>query len=152
MKSQYTMNRPVRTKTPSGEEIVMLPAADYERLLELAEDAVDARIAERALAELRSGRGEALTHDDMLALLDAPSPVAFWRKRRELTQAALAKVAEISQAYLAQIESGKRVGEVGLYRRLADALRVDIEDLLPDVDTAKVRRKSGGTSGKRRVK
>ncbi|MCR4282167.1 MAG: helix-turn-helix transcriptional regulator [Bauldia sp.] len=146
------MNRPVRTKTPSGEEIVMLPAADYERLLELAEDAVDARIAERALAELRSGRGEALTHDDMLALLDAPSPVAFWRKRRELTQAALAKVAEISQAYLAQIESGKRVGEVGLYRRLADALRVDIEDLLPDVDTAKVRRKSGGTSGKRRVK
>jgi DNA-binding XRE family transcriptional regulator len=130
----------------------MLPAADYERLLELAEDAVDARIAERALAELRSGRGEVLTHDDMLALLDAPSPVAFWRKRRELTQAALAKVAEISQAYLAQIESGKRVGEVGLYRRLADALRVDIEDLLPDVDTAKVRRKSGGTSGKRRVK
>ncbi|MEJ0096832.1 MAG: helix-turn-helix transcriptional regulator [Bauldia sp.] len=124
------MNRPVRTKTPAGEDIVMMPVADYERLLDLAEDARDSRIAEKALAEAAAGNVDLLTHVEVKALLAAPSPMAFWRKRRGLTQAALAKIAGITQAYLAQIEGAKRVGDVNLYRRLAVALRVDVEDLL----------------------
>ena len=73
----------------------------------------------------------ALTDSEMRELLRASTPIAFWRTRRELTQAALARAGGISQAYLAQIEKGKRVGDVRLYRRLAGALRVEIEDLLP---------------------
>ena len=76
------MNRPVRTKTPAGEDIVMMPVADYERLLELAEDLRDSRIAEKVLAEMAAGNVELLTHAEVNALLAAPSPVAFWRKRR----------------------------------------------------------------------
>jgi DNA-binding XRE family transcriptional regulator len=125
------MTRPVRTKTPSGEDIVLLPLAEYERLRELAEDTYDSLVAERALAELAGGGVELISHGDVAALLAAPSPVSFWRKRRGLTQAALAKAARISQAYLAQIEKGSRKGDVTLYQRLAETLRVDIEDLLP---------------------
>ena len=125
------MNRPVRTKTPAGEDIVLLPLAEYERLRELAEDAYDSAIGERALAELAGGDVELFSQADVSALLAAPSPVSFWRKRRGLTQAALSKTARISQAYLAQIEKGTRKGDVTLYQRLAAALQVDIEDLLP---------------------
>jgi len=140
------MNKPVRTKTPSGEDIVILRAADYEHLMELVEDSIDVRNAERAFAEIAEGKGELLTHDEVIELIEAPSPLAFWRRRRALTQALLADAVGVSQAYLAQIEGGKRKGEVGLYRRLAGKLNLEIEDLLPIIDApsrrgAKPRRK-----------
>ena len=117
--------------TPDGEEIVILPAAKYDRLLELAEDTRDIARAEKMLAEFASGKGEGISELEMRELLAVPSSVAFWRARRGLTQASLAAEVGISQAYLAQIERGKRVGDVRLYRQLAATLRVDIEDLLP---------------------
>lgn len=136
------MNKPVRTKTPGGEDVVILPVADYERLVSLAEDARDLTLAEQALASVNSGKGEILTEAEMLELLSAPSPVAFWRRRRSLTQAALSKLVGISQAYLAQIERGKRTGDLRLYRRLAEALDMDIGELLPADD-------QGGSSDRR---
>lgn len=125
------MNKPIRTKTPAGEDIIIVSAADYDKLVELAEDAADVRLAERSLADLYSGKTEALTSEEMLEYLDAASPLGFWRKRRGLTQAALASKVGSSQAYLAQIESGKRTGDIGIYRRLSEALSVDMEELVP---------------------
>jgi len=103
-------------------------------LLELAEDARDLAIAEAALENLRSGKAELLHSDEVRELLAAPTPLSFWRKRRGLTQAALAKEVGISQAYLAQIERGRRVGDIQLYRRLAGALRLEIEDIAPPAE------------------
>ena len=57
---------------------------------------------------------------------------SFWRKQRGLTQTALAGEIGVSQPYLAQIEGGHRVGDVVLYSKLAAALKVRIEDLVPD--------------------
>lgn len=125
------MNKPTRATTPSGEEIVMLPTAEYERLLAAAEDTRDVAIVDDTLEGFRAGEGEVLTEADMRALLDASSPLAFWRKRRNLTQTELAEKVDVSQAYLAQIEGGKRTGDVALYRRLAQALGVGMEDVSP---------------------
>ena len=47
-----------------------------------------------------------------------------------MSQVQLAEAADISQAYLAQIETRKREGTLGLYRSLADALGVDLDDLV----------------------
>lgn len=137
------MNKPVHTRTPSGEEIVILPAEDYARLLELAEDARDLAIAEAALENLRSGKAELLTETEVREYLAAPTPLSFWRKRRGLTQAALAKEVAISQAYLAQIERGKRTGDIQLYRRLAGALRLEIEDVAPPAEEPPLKRGAG---------
>lgn len=128
------MNKAVHTKTPGGEDVVILPAADYARLVSLAEDAHDLALAEKALATVKSERDEVLTEAEMLELLAAPSPVSFWRRRRNLTQAALAARVGITQAYLAQIERGKRTGNLRLYRRLAETLHLDIGDILPSDD------------------
>lgn len=42
------MNRVQRIKSPSGEDMVVLSATDYERLVEAAEDQRDSEIAERS--------------------------------------------------------------------------------------------------------
>jgi hypothetical protein len=59
------MTRAVRTTTAAGESIVILAAEDYDQLVAAAEDARDGAIADRALADCRSGQAEALTADYM---------------------------------------------------------------------------------------
>jgi len=116
--------------SPSGEELVVLPRAEYQDLLDGHRHAV-------ALADLASGRMESFTEAETEATLAARTPLAFWRARRGLTQSALAEAAGISQGYLAQIETGKRTGDVLLHARLARKLGVSIEALLVEDDAAK---------------
>lgn len=123
------MNQPIRTTAPSGEPIVILAAADYERLVEAAETACDARTADGALASYRADPGTALTQDEMSELLAAPTPLAFWRRRRGLSQAALATEIGCKQPYLAQLEQGRRKGTRDTFRRLAEVLRITLDDL-----------------------
>jgi len=123
------MTKPIRTTTPSGEKIVILAAADYDRLVEELEDARDSAIADTVLADIAAG-GETFSQEEVDALLAAPTPLAFWRKHRGFTQASLAAKVGVSQSYIAQIETGRRTGEVDLYRRLAEALSLTIEDLV----------------------
>ena len=65
-----------------------------------------------AMADYRSGRVEPLTTSEMLELMKAPTPLAFWRRRRGVTQAALAGLAETTQPHIAELESGKRGGSL----------------------------------------
>lgn len=110
-------------RTANGEEAVMLPVAEYQEL-------VDARDHAQAVRDVADGRMETLTEAELDAFLATPSPLAFWRKRRGLSQAALAEAVGVSQPYVAQIETGARTGDVGLYARLARQLRVRMEDLV----------------------
>lgn len=104
-------------------DTVTLSRAEYEAL-------IDARDHATALRRVAEGSLETLTEAEMDGYLAAPTPIAFWRRRRKMTQAALAALVGVSQPYLAQIETGKRVGEVGLYARLSRALHVTMEDLV----------------------
>lgn len=96
------------------------------------EDLLDARDHALAMRDVATGAMETLTEEELDAYLAAPSPLAFWRQRRGLTQAALAAEAGVTQPYLAQIEAGKRIGDVRLYARLARILRVRMEDLVAE--------------------
>ena len=58
------------------------------------------------------------------------SPLKVFREYRGLTQSTLAKNVGTSAAYLSQIETGRRAGSVKLLRRLADALGVELDDLV----------------------
>ncbi len=96
------------------------------------QDLIDARDHALAMRDVANGTMPALTHEEALDYLNAPGPLAFWRKHRGYTQGTLASLLEISQPYLAQIEAGKRVGDVNLYARIAKLLKVRIEDLVND--------------------
>jgi DNA-binding XRE family transcriptional regulator len=111
--------------SPSGEELVVVSRRDYE-------DLVDTAIARKAEAALASGREELLSAHETAALLAAPAPLAFWRKKRGRTQTQLAAAIGVSQNFLSDLERGKARGDVTLYAKLARYLDVSIEDLVPE--------------------
>jgi DNA-binding XRE family transcriptional regulator len=112
--------------TPGGEELVMIAKADFEAM----QDAVDAADAARIAAEIASGAREKLTSQEVKTYLAAPTPLAFWRGKRGMTQKALADKIGVSQSYIADLEAGRREGSPLLFKRLAGALRLRMEDLI----------------------
>ncbi|KQP16404.1 helix-turn-helix transcriptional regulator [Methylobacterium sp. Leaf93] len=121
----------VRTQTPSGESIVIMPEAEFERLAALAEDASDLQTLVTSQTRLASGEDELLNEADFDALRHAQSPLAFWRARRRLSTTELAARSGISHADLTAIEDGTGTSDIVVLRSLADALGVDLEDLVP---------------------
>ena len=111
-------------------EYAVVPYEEWQRLLELAEEAEDIRDAEQAMRELENGEDELIPGEMVSRLLDGEPPVRVWREHRGLTQAQLAERAGVTQGAVAQIESGKRRGSVDLLRKLAAALEVDVDDLI----------------------
>lgn len=75
---------------------------------------------------------ETLTLDEALAFAEAPTPLHFWRRKREITQAQLAEHVGIAQSYVASLEKGERKGDPGLFKKLASALNVPMEMLVAD--------------------
>ena len=59
--------------------------------------------------------------------------LSTWRKFRGLTQKELASRVGAAPSYINQIESGKRVGKPALWRSIAAALNVSIDDILPSL-------------------
>ena len=114
------------TETPlkNANDKVILSREEYE-------DLVDARRHATEMRDIAAG-APTVAIEEMDAYLAAKTPLAFWRQRANLTQAALAKTAGISQAFLAQIETGARTGSVTILAKLARALGLRIEDLIDD--------------------
>ncbi len=94
------------------------------------EETEDIRAYDEAKAALAAGTEELVPGEVVFALLDGANPVRVWREYRGLTQQQLADAAGISKPYLSQIESGKRTGSAAVLRALADALAVDVDELL----------------------
>lgn len=116
--------------TPAGERLVVLPEADYAMLVERLEDAEDIASTTAILDRIARGEEELVPAAVVERLIGGDNPIAVWREHRGLTISALAEKAGLSQSYLSQIESGKREGRVSVLKRLAQALAVDLEDLV----------------------
>ena len=126
---------PQRFAAPDGTAMVILTAADYDALRELADDGEDAAAAAAALARVRGGEGT-MPAEVLSLMLDAGlSPLAAWRKHRGLSQAALAAKAGLSQVWVGRIEKGGGYGSPATRRKLATALGV-AEWALADYDDA----------------
>ena len=121
-----------RVTTPAGEELVLLSRADFDALQEALENSRDAVEAARTMAAVAGGAQETLTTEEVKAALAAPTPLAFWRAKRGLTQKALGAAIGVSQSYIADLETGRRRGDPALFLRLARALRLRMEELVED--------------------
>jgi transcriptional regulator with XRE-family HTH domain len=67
-------------------------------------------------------------------ILAGENHVRVWREHRGMKVGELATAANISHAYLSQIENGKRDGTVSTMQTIARVLKVDLDDLLPPLD------------------
>jgi hypothetical protein len=116
-------------RTPGGEELVVLPRAEYEALLERAdheaEDAEDVAIYDARKAELAAGGG-VLPPEVSAAILRGDSRLKAIRKWRGETQVYLEFHTGIGQGYLSDLENGRRAGSPETIAKLAQALNVPV--------------------------
>lgn len=115
--------------TIDGEPFVALPRQAYEKLVEAAEDAADLAAVEKFKRRLAAGEEEFVPSTVVDRILSGESAVRVWREHRGMTVAALAEQAGITQPYLSQIETGKREGTLRTMKKIAEALKLGLDDL-----------------------
>jgi transcriptional regulator with XRE-family HTH domain len=129
-------------KTPTGEELVVLPRSEYEALKsrrsDSAEDVASRRIFSQSAAAIRKGREIELPATVAERIARGENPIRVVREWRGLTQLQLGEMKAkvdgrpIGQGYLSQLERDERKGTAMVLKALARALKVPLELLLPD--------------------
>ena len=110
-------------------EWAVIPYDLYLQLIEDAEMLQDIRDYDLAKAAIEAGE-ELIPSAVVYAILDGENPIKVWREYRGITQQQLAETADLSPAYLSQIESGKRTGSAEILKAIATALNVTLDDIV----------------------
>ena len=107
---------------------------DESRKMEAAEDNADRAAVAAFRRKLAAGEEELVPSGIVDRLLGGENRVRVWREHRGLTSKSLADQAGLAQGFVSQIETGRRDGTVDTLRKLADVLRVTIDDLISPVE------------------
>lgn len=110
-------------------EYAVVPYADYQKLLADSEMLADVMAYDAAKKALAEGAEELIPAVVADRLLDGDNPLRVWREFRGLNSAQLAAACGVSAAAISQLETGKRQPSVALLKKLAAALRIDLEQL-----------------------
>ena len=117
-----------------NEKHALIPIDEYTRLIADLEDHNDLRVASDA-AQRRANGEEYLPAKVVDQLLAGQPPLRVWRKHRGLKQLQLASISGVSNGQISHIETGaRRTASLETWQRLAKALRVDLDDIVPDID------------------
>jgi DNA-binding XRE family transcriptional regulator len=119
----------VETITRKGKEFAVIPVAALRKLMEDAEMLADVQAYDAAKARLDDGSDELIPFEITERRLRGEPALRVWREYRELTQEQLAKKAKVSRALIAAIETKRKSGSVGTWKRLGTALGVGWEML-----------------------
>ena len=106
---------------------VVMPIEEYERLLEALEDAHDSALIEQFHSRLLSGEEEALPMSLVDRIMAGENPVRVLRRYRKMTLQQLADACGVTNSHISQIEKGKSSMSTDVLKKLAQALRVDVE-------------------------
>ena len=112
----------LRKTVIDGETYVLVPEDEYE-------DLMDSIAAEKIMARIRAGE-ETWPAELVYELWETDSRIRTYRNYRKMSVSDLAAAAGISQPYLSEIERGKKTGSVDVLKRIAAALKVDLDDIV----------------------
>ena len=101
------------------------------RLTALEEDHAAIQAALAVEARIARGEEELVPASVVDRLIDGEPPLRVWREFRDQSQAALARASGVNRVQIVDIEAGRSSGSVHTLRRLADALSVAVDDLIP---------------------
>ena len=116
--------------TRGGKEFAVLPMAKLKKLMDDAEMLVDVIAYDAAKQRLARGEDELVPLDLTERRLAGESPAKIWREYRGLTQEGLAKFSKVSRPMIAAIETGHKTGGIGTLKKLAVALKIDLDHLV----------------------
>jgi hypothetical protein len=101
----------------------------YEALLDRLEDIEDTLAA--LAAEQRGEPTEDAWPSELVdRMIRGESRLRLWREHRELTLAQLSKKTGIAKGYLSEVENKKKPGSAAALKKCAQALRIDLDDLV----------------------
>jgi DNA-binding XRE family transcriptional regulator len=108
-----------------GNQFVLLPKGEYDRLLEKIQDAADLRL----LRDRADDGGDKISGEMMQRLL-SEHPIKVWREHRKLSQESLAKKIGVTAMYVSHLETGHKKGSLATLKKIAATLKVDLDDLV----------------------
>lgn len=112
--------------TLNDKKYILVEEERYYSMLDIVEN----RVTEEELKALvHSTSQERLPHE-MVKRLCEENPLRVWREYRGFTGRKLAEAVGISSAYLSDIENGKKDGSIAVIKRIAEVLRVDVDDII----------------------
>jgi DNA-binding XRE family transcriptional regulator len=117
----------VETITRKGKEFALIPVRALQKLKEDAEMLADVKAYDAAKARLDDGSDELIPLEITERRLHGEPALRIWREHRKLTQEQLAKKARVSRALIAAIETKRKTGSVGTWKKLGAALDVGWE-------------------------
>lgn len=122
------MNRPVKWiyDEKGIPESVILSKKNYEQLLRCKEDLEDIQ----ALKNFETSEEEGFPSEIVECLIEGKNPIKVYREYRGLTQLKLSKQVGVNQSYITQLENGKKKGTVRVLKKIAEALNLDLDDLV----------------------
>jgi DNA-binding XRE family transcriptional regulator len=103
--------------------------SDVQVRLNVKREDRDIASAEKVKADIAMGLDEMIPEDVVRQLVNGENRVKVWRDYRNITARELATLAGISAPYLSEIETGKKDGTLATMKKIADALRIDLDDL-----------------------
>jgi len=110
-------------------ETVTMPKDDYLRLKAIQEDMANLNSAADVLARITAGTEELIPSAVVDRLLAGDAPLTVWREHRGLSQAELARQSGVNGIQIIDIEAGRKTGSAATLKKLATALKVDMDDL-----------------------
>lgn len=96
-------------------------------MVEECETIADVKAYDAAKARLDDGSDELIPLEITERRLQGEPALRIWREHRKLTQEQLAKKARVSRALIAAIETKRKTGSVGTWKKLGAALDVGWE-------------------------
>jgi DNA-binding Xre family transcriptional regulator len=112
-------------------DTVVLTRSAWDKIGRALEDANDRAAVRASKAREAEGKDDGLSAALYRRIRAGENSIRVWRHHRGLSLGELAARAIVSTSYLSAIEHDKRRGTVDALRRIADALSVDLDDLVP---------------------
>jgi len=116
--------------TRDGKVFAILPMNTLKKLMYDAEMLADVAAYHTAKARLANCEDELIPLEMTERRLAGESTVKIWREYRGLTQEKLAKASKVSRSMIAAIEAKHKTGGITTLKRLAAALKVDLDELV----------------------
>jgi ribosome-binding protein aMBF1 (putative translation factor) len=107
-------------------EYAVIPIAEWRRIEAMVEEFEDIRDFDAALAKPNR---RMIPFEVTTAILNGASPIRAWREHRGLSESQIAAAAGIDVDELSEIEDGTRKPTAATLRKLAKALRSQVDDL-----------------------
>ncbi len=111
-------------------EMVTIPREEYDRLRADAEYLADLSAYDGIKARLAAGQEELIPAAFADRLMDGENAIRVFRELRGFTQSGLSRESGVNRVQIADIEAGRSAGSIETMRKLADALKVTIDDLV----------------------